>query len=483
MPDIKKKFAFQLLYAFSQILFPLITYPYLARTLGAASLGKIAFIEYCAGLIITIASIGIPFYGVREIAKAQTETQKKKITASLISLHFFSSLAGMAVFIFLCLNNPTVGEEAFLIALGSINILTTVFIAEWYMQGIEAFKLIAIRNICLRFIGLFLILYFVRSYVDYVTYYQIVVGVQVGVAFINFINIGSKGIALARVKELKTHIPPLFHFFLTSSIISLYVFFDVLILGWLTNAQSVGYYSTAIKIVKLSLLFVLSLNIILFPRISALSVKADLAAIKILLHKGLCFLILVTIPLGFIFFLLADELIAVLAGNAFLPSVPLIRIFSFLPLIIGVNNLFVYQILTPFGREKKLLLSVAVACFISIILQWNLTLLFSEMGTALATLITELLVTVLTGYFAFSTIRYTFPASAFFQSLISALPFILIIYGIKFLTQNSYLILLLSGGACLLVYAFFQLYLFKNEMSTQIWQSTKIFIRKSFSHA
>jgi O-antigen/teichoic acid export membrane protein len=77
MSGIKEKFFFQLLYATSQLLFPLITYPYLTRTIGAVGLGKIAFIEYSSTLIVTVASFGIPFYGVREIAKVSHNPQKK----------------------------------------------------------------------------------------------------------------------------------------------------------------------------------------------------------------------------------------------------------------------------------------------------------------------------------------------------------------------------------------------------------------------
>ena len=78
--------------------------------------------------------------------------------------------------------------------------------------------------------------------------------------FIYHSNIGKEIVGIAKiVKEnqfdgrginLKKHLVPLWHFFLTSSAISLYVNFDTIILHHIThNEEAVGYYTTALKMV------------------------------------------------------------------------------------------------------------------------------------------------------------------------------------------------------------------------------------------
>ncbi len=71
MSALKTKFLYQSLFAITQLLFPLLTYPYIAKTLGVSGLGTIAFIEYSTGFIITLAGLGIPYYGVREIQRSR----------------------------------------------------------------------------------------------------------------------------------------------------------------------------------------------------------------------------------------------------------------------------------------------------------------------------------------------------------------------------------------------------------------------------
>ncbi|MEJ7912376.1 MAG: oligosaccharide flippase family protein, partial [Chitinophagaceae bacterium] len=68
MPGVRDQFFYQLLAALVQLLFPLLTYPYLAQTIGAEGLGKVAFIEYSTGFFVTLAAFGIPLYGIREIS-------------------------------------------------------------------------------------------------------------------------------------------------------------------------------------------------------------------------------------------------------------------------------------------------------------------------------------------------------------------------------------------------------------------------------
>lgn len=474
MSGIRKKFLFQLLYAFSQAAFPLITYPYITRKLGAEGIGLVGYVEYVSGFIITIASFGIPFYGVREIAKVQDDEQKKQaILRRLFSFHFLVSLFGCAVFVGLMKANQQQNISSSLLLLGCINILLPAFIAEWYMQGIEAFAFTTIRSIVLRFAGLIALLLFVNGRQDYIIYYLIIILVQVAVAVTNMRKIGWKGFQPKLHKE-GLPLKSLWHFFLTTSIISVYVFFDVLILGWVADEVHVGYYTVAIRIVKLSLLLVLSLNVILFPRISYLKfTSADETKLHDLIQKAMQFIIVVTLPLGAGFYFMAPQIIDILAGNQFTPSVLLVQILSVLPLFIGFSNLFVFQILTPFGREKQLLLCVAVTCTLSLLLHLTLSRLWIEKGTAVATIATEMFMTLLTATFAFKTFRFRFPYYTLLQSCIASFPFILVIVVCRNYVASSFAVIVISATTGLMMYVFLQLSVFKNALLTQIWSDVK----------
>ncbi len=474
MSDIRKKFFFQLLYAFSQAAFPLITYPYITRTIGAAGLGAIGYIEYVSGFIITIASFGIPFYGVREVARWQNQPEKKAaVLRQLFSFHFLVSIIGCGVFIGLIKANHHQPIPTPLIGLGCLNILLPPFIAEWFMQGNEAFVFTTVRGILLRLAGLVAMFVFVASQKDYIIYYLIIVTVQLAVALTNMYKSGGRNF-IPRAGISKLPLKTLWHFFLTTSVISVYVFFDVLILGWVANDVHVGYYTIAIKIVKLSLAFVLSLNVILFPRLSYLHANNHTELVLAFIKKSMQFVLLLTVPLLVLFYLLAPHLVVLLAGPAFAPSVLLVQILSGLPLVIGFSNLLVFQVLLPFGKEKSLLYCVVGTCTGSLIFHGVLAGFFLERGTAWATLLTETLMTSLTAFVAYKTIAIKFPFRTLAQSAAACLPFIGLFFLFERLNISDLTLIVLCVLPGMLFYGILQLALFKNPLLFQLWTSLKI---------
>src|SRR5438874_1261332 len=81
--------------------------------------------------------------------------------------------------------------------------------------------------------------------------------------------------------NLRQHIKPLWHFFLTSSAISIYVYFDTIILQHITHSeQSVGYYTFVLKMVKIFLVAIIAIGTVLIPRLSYLVSTGNITEIK-----------------------------------------------------------------------------------------------------------------------------------------------------------------------------------------------------------
>jgi len=51
------------------MIFPLITFPYTSRVLGPEGSGKNNFAYSLVGYFILVGAIGIPLYGIREVAR------------------------------------------------------------------------------------------------------------------------------------------------------------------------------------------------------------------------------------------------------------------------------------------------------------------------------------------------------------------------------------------------------------------------------
>ena len=100
----QKNVFYNILFALAQVLLPLITFPYLARTLGPTYLGTLNFAESIARYFVLLAAVGIPVYGVRMIAKYsdnKIELSKTFLELFLINLVIASVLAvgfGFSIF-------------------------------------------------------------------------------------------------------------------------------------------------------------------------------------------------------------------------------------------------------------------------------------------------------------------------------------------------------------------------------------------------
>ena len=63
--SVKYNFIMNMILKVSSLIFPLITLPYITRTLGATQNGKIEFATSIVSYFLMLAQLGIPTYGVR----------------------------------------------------------------------------------------------------------------------------------------------------------------------------------------------------------------------------------------------------------------------------------------------------------------------------------------------------------------------------------------------------------------------------------
>src|SRR5674476_409739 len=91
--SLKKNFLHNILYILSNILFPIISFSYTARVLGPEGIGKVQFVITFAQYFIMVAALGIPYYGVREVAKIRGDQKKlNKLVSELLFINILTSL-------------------------------------------------------------------------------------------------------------------------------------------------------------------------------------------------------------------------------------------------------------------------------------------------------------------------------------------------------------------------------------------------------
>lgn len=466
--DLKNKFIYQLLIAGTQVLVPLLTYPLITRVLGPQNIGVINYIDFLAQVFAVFAAFGVPYYAVREIAALKDHPGKRsRLITEMAVLNLFFSLLSAAAFVLFTFKSWS--EQPLLYLLATFNIFLSAFSFEWYLQGTESFKFAAIRTVLVRTAMVIFLFIFVKQQEDYKNYFIIYTIAIFIMSALNLAKVISENKLAWQQLNVKQHLKPLWHFFLTSSAISIYIYFDTIMLEHLThNNEAVGYYSFALKMVKVFLLVIVAVGTVLSPRLSYLVSSGLEKEGNAYINKLVQFILIAAIPAGAGMTLLAPEIIGAIAGEKFLPSVPLLRILAWLPLIIGLSNVFCFQTLVPFKQEKKFLGTVLTGCFVSISANLLLIPYFQEKGAAMASVITEITITVMSGLLASRLTKLTMQPSIIVSIIASCLLFIPVIALAKILFTNQVLILVLAIPLCTILYVTMLGNIFKNDIIIQV---------------
>jgi O-antigen/teichoic acid export membrane protein len=460
--ELKNKFVYQLLIAASQVMLPLITWPYITRVLGPDNLGKVNYVDFLAQVFMIVAAFGIPFYGVREIAMTRNNTLKRgMLVKELILLQTIFAILASGIFVLLTFKSW--GDRPLLYLIGLCNILISSFSYDWYIQGMEHFKFAAIRTVFVRILMLVCFFMLVKVPCDYEAYYGIFSFGMLLIAFMNATKIVKENTFDGRGINLKKHLVPLWHFFLTSSAISLYVNFDTIILHHIThNEEVVGYYTTALKMVKIFLTVIVALSTVLISRMSYLAGEGRKHEIKNSLDKFFQFILVAGLPVCCGLYLLAPEIIQTIAGEKFLSAIPLMQTLSFLPLIIALSNMFCFQVLVPFKQEKKFLLATVIGCIVSVSLNFLLIPSLSAQGAAYASVTTEVVITFLSGIMAYRIIQWRLNKAALVQTIFVTLLFIPVVLLCRKLILSPYIVLAIALPLCAILYFIIQHFVFRN---------------------
>ena len=91
---------FNVCYQLLNVLFPLITTAYVSRILMPDGIGKVAVAQNWVQYFVLFAALGIPNYGIREIARSRnTVTDLSKTFSELWILNAFSTTASIILYI------------------------------------------------------------------------------------------------------------------------------------------------------------------------------------------------------------------------------------------------------------------------------------------------------------------------------------------------------------------------------------------------
>jgi len=445
MGQIKRNVLYNVALSVSQVLVPVIVFPYVSRVLGPEGIGSIGFMESITQYFILFAALGIPIYGVREIAKVRSDkVQRSKLFSELLLIHCVTTLLLSVVFLLLLLHVPQLNRHFQLGMIGLGMLYVQAFMVEWLFQGLEEFSFIAIRTVLIRIVSIVLIFVFVSAPGDAAIYYGIML-VTGGLNMLINMAYARRYIGLVFTElEFRRHFKSLLYIFSFGIVVSVYTVLDTAILGFLSDVKEVGYYNTSLRLTKLVITVLTSFAIVMVPPLAQAFNGDNKAYALDLLNKSFAYMTLIGVPAGVGLFVFAPGIIGLFAGSDFELSVSSLRILAPSIIIIGFSNIFGMQILNPSNNEALFFRAALVGMLVSLPSNLLLVPSLGQIGTAAASVITEAVVLMLLVAFSRRVIAFKPNWSQLVKTLIATTVFVPIAYLFSWLEMDETVALL--GG-------------------------------------
>lgn len=373
------------------LVFPLITFPYVSRVLSVNEVGKYNFSQSIISYFLLIAALGIDKFAVREGTKYRDNKEKfSEFASEVFSVNVVSTIVSyLLLFLYLAFSSKTLSYRS-CILIFSLQIVFTTLGTEWIYTIFEEYMYITIRSIAFKILSIILLFVFVRNEGDYLTYAGITVFASVGSNILNFINARKYCKIRLTVKfNWKKLLKPILIIFASNIAVQIYVSSDITMLGYLKNDYSVGIYSVSTKIYTIVKNVLGAVLMVTIPRFAFYVGKDQQIEYDSLLKKVTNTLILLGIPIVVGLVLLSKNAVLIIASEKYLDSqIPLIILC--IAIIFSIfSTLFNQCVLLPYKREKVFLKSSIISALLNIGLNFVLIPLIGEIGAAITVLLAE----------------------------------------------------------------------------------------------
>lgn len=391
--SIKFNFLYNILLQVSKVIFPLITAPYVARVLEPEGVGLFNFANTYANYFALFAALGVPFYGIREIAKVRDDIESQtKFVSEIISLLLVTTILCVAIYLGTLLLIPQLNENFLIFILSALCLYITPFRIDWYFQGKEEFGYITMRSLVIKVVSIACLFIFVHEKSDLINYVIINAACTTINELWNYIKLYKTGVHPYLTLDFKKHLKPLLVLFSSSVAISIYTILDTLMLGFMTDYNQVGYYNSATNISKSILPIATSLAAVVMPRMSYYTKTENWEEIKRLLKKSLDVVSFLCFPLMMGVIVIAPTFVPLFFGDKFVNAILPLQVVIGVVTAIGFNNLLGIQVLIGLGKDKLFLNAVLVGTFSNFFLNLLLIPYIGAVGAAIASVTAETLI-------------------------------------------------------------------------------------------
>lgn len=469
--SLKKNFIYNFLYQLLAIIVPLITSPYLARTLGAENIGIASWtnsIVFYFGMFIVL---GVENYGNREIAYVRaSRVERSKKFWSIFACQLINFVVVLLIYFFYV--NVITKDYKIIFAILTMSLLTKGLDIAWFFSGMEEFKVTVVRNSVVKIVTLVSIFLFVRNVDDLWKYVTInAAGALIGQMtlwpnvrkYIDFY--------LPQRDEVIKNIKPLWILFIPVLAISVFTYMDKYMIGCLSNVVQNGYYENADKIISVPKAFITTIGTVMLPRTAHLLSSNRIDESKHYIELSMAYTVMIGSAFAFGMAAVADVFSVVFWGEEFYTCGLLIQGLAPAVLFSVIGSVIRSQFLIPNARDKEYTVSLIVGAIINFCVNLIMIPKFGAFGAVVGTLCSEIVLMNIQLFY----VHKELPLKKYCQNCCVFVLIGMVMYGTVYTmkkqldcTALSLIVLVLIGGAVYCCLTWLYLSFTKNELAKEI---------------
>lgn len=375
---------------------PLITLPYLVKTLGPASYGALGFSLALIQYFTRLTDYGFNLTATKDIASDKDISNVSKVFWSVFVCKFILTMLSLGILLLLIEFSSFLYEYKQVILYSFGMVIGSFLFPIWLFQGLEKMGWIAITNIGSRLITIPFIFIFVTKQEDVwiAALITSLTSILAGIVSLFYI-IKYRWIKIVGItkKDIFCQFKSGFHIFLSSGAVSLYTTSIPVFLGFISGPVAVGYYVAADKL-RLAVQGVISpVSQAVYPRIVDILSRDKNKAI-IFIKKLFVIQAGITLVLSVIVMACSGVMIHALYGAHYERSIIILCILSPTIFLVGVSNVLGTQVMLTFNHKAAYSKIVIIAAFLNLLIIFPLIYFLSDKGAAIAVLATELFVVI-----------------------------------------------------------------------------------------
>lgn len=428
---IIKNYLYNAGYQILIMLAPLITVPYISRVLGAHASGINSYTNSWVTFFYLIGQMGITLYGNREIAYHRDNIYERSRTFWGIELlQLFTITGAFVAYILVVILFSTTFQRYFFYQ--SLWIIAAGLDVSWYFMGLEDFKKTVTRNTLVKLISIAFIFLLIKRESDLGKYILLLGLAQVGgnLTLWPYLKGNVIWVKVSKWHPLK-HFYPALLLFIPTITTQIYLVINRLMLGRMSSQASLGQFDYADRIVKLVLAIVTATGTVMLPHVANKFAKGDVKGVRNSLYNSFDFVSSISIPMMFGVMAVSLKFAPWFLGSEYGPTGILMFIECPIIVFIAWSNVTGTQYLMPINRTREYTASVTIGAVSNIIFNLFLIGLWGANGAALATDLSEFLVSISQLWFIRTTIRRRQLFKGVWKYCVSGLIMFIVVYRIN----------------------------------------------------